>query len=222
MNGFAESAVCTLKAQVRKATWGKTDWERALTINNAMQRPDKSGSPSEIFFQRDVRIPGLASLPKKKSGFKEAQEVRSRNRDKQTSREQAYRSLEKFSVGETAVMRDDKMKLWTVPVLITATRDHGSGVRSYFCKNQDSGKSVSRNERLLRKMVKKAPRDGDIIRSRRVTRYRPPPALPKVRACTGYRKKKPAHIRFSSVTEVAWSNTDSHHIEESDPTKRFQ
>ena len=50
-NGFTESAVCTLKAQVRKATQGKVDWERALTINNAMQRPDKSGSPSEIFFR---------------------------------------------------------------------------------------------------------------------------------------------------------------------------
>ena len=166
----------------------------------------------------------MASLPKKKSGFKEAQEVRSRNRDKQTSREQAYRSPEKFSIGETAVMRDDKTKLWTVPVLITAARDHGSGVRSYFCKNQDSGKSVSRNERLLWKMVKKAPRDkdDDVIRSRRVVRYRPPPALSKARACAGYRKKGPAHINFSAVTEVAWSNHDSHHIEGSAFIKNFE
>merc|ERR1712105_325043 len=80
-NGFAEAAVCTLKSQVRKATQGKKDWERALAINNAMQRSDKSGSPSEIF----LRIPGLTSHPKHKSGFKEAQEIRGKNRDKQTA-----------------------------------------------------------------------------------------------------------------------------------------
>ena len=81
------AAVCTLKSQVRKVTMGKKDLEKALALNNALQRPDGSGAPSEIFFQRDVRIPGLASLPKHKSGFKEAQAVRDKNRDKQTDRD---------------------------------------------------------------------------------------------------------------------------------------
>ena len=55
-----------------------------------------------------------------------------------------------------------------------------------------------------------------------MTRYRPPPALPKARARAGYRKKRPAHVNFSSVTEVAWSSHDSHHIEGSDFVKSFQ
>ena len=98
-----------------------------------------SGSPSEIFFQRDMRIPGLASLPKHKSGFKEAQEVRGKNRDKQMAKEMSNRNPETFTIRETAVMRDDKTKLWTVLVLIMAARDHRSGVRSYFCKNLQTG-----------------------------------------------------------------------------------
>ena len=75
---------------------------------------------------------------------------------------------------------------------------------------------------MLRKIVEKAAGGGDVIRSRRVTRYRPLPALPRARARAGYRKKRPAHVRFSSVTKVPWSNIDSHHIEGSDFVKRFQ
>ena len=72
-------------------------------------------------------------------------------------------------------------------------------------------------------MVKKAPGDkDDVIRSRRVVSYRPPPALSVVRARAGYKKKEPAHIDFSAVTEVAWSNHDSHHIEGSSFMKHFE
>ena len=82
---------------------------------------------------------------------------------------------------------------------------------------------MSRNERLLQKMVKKAPGDkDDVIQSRRVVSYMPPPALSKARARAGFRKKEPAHIEFSAVTEVAWSQQDSHHIEGSSFVKHFE
>ena len=96
------------------------------------------------------------------------------------------RNPETFTIGETAVMRDDKTKLWMVPVLIIAARDHGSGVRSYFCKNLQTGKSISRNERFLQKVVEKTPGDdGEVIESRRITRYVPLPSLTMTRKRAG-------------------------------------
>ena len=113
-------------------------------------------------------------------------------------------------------MWDDKS------VLITAARDHRSGVRSYFCKNLQTGKSISRNERFLQKVLEKEPGDkGDVIESRWVIRYVPPLSLTTAGARAGFKKKGPARIRFSSVTEVAWSQGDSHHVEESMFIKHF-
>ena len=98
-----------------------------------------------------------------------------------------------------------RAKPGTTSMLAPATEDHGSEEETY-----------------VGKAAEKAAGDGDITHSRRTMRNGPPPPLPKARARAGHRKKKPTHVRLSSVTEAASSNTDSHHIEESDPTKRFQ
>ena len=62
--------------------------------------------------------------------------------------------------------------------------------------------------------MEKAPGDSsDTIRSRRVITYVPLPALAGARERAGFMKKEPSSIGFNPVTEVAWSQEDSHHIE---------
>ena len=98
-----------------------------------------------------------------------------------------------------------RAKPGTTSMLAPATEDHGSEEETY-----------------VGKAAEKAAGDGDITHSRRTMRNGPPPPLPKARARARHRKKKPTHVRLSSVTEAASSNTDSHHTEESDSTNRSQ
>ena len=170
-NGFAEAGVAALKGQIRKSIKDGKNWQAALATHNG------TGSPSEIFFQRDCRIPGLASLPRQHSTFKKAQENREKLRNSQVSRESSFRAPEIFEVGEVAVMRSEKSKLWSVPVEILATMSHGSMIRSYLCKNLDTNQTISCNKRLLRKKVLLTQQEQDnVIKSRRLITYRTPPA----------------------------------------------
>ena len=71
--------------------------------------------------------------------------------------------------------------------------------------------------------MEKAPRDSsDMIKSKRVINYVPPPALAGVREWAGFMKKEPSSIGFNPVTKVAWSQEDSHHIEGSVFIKNFE
>ena len=143
-----QSGVCALKGQVRKALKEGKGWQAALATHNGLHRADGTGSSSENFFQMDCRIPGLASLPRQRSTFKQAQENREK-RSRQVAKKSSFRAPESFAVGEIAVMRSEKSKLWSVPVEILAVRSHGSMIRSYLCKNLDTNQTISCNERLL-------------------------------------------------------------------------
>ena len=84
------------------------------------------------------------------------------------TKESSFRAPEIIEVGERAVMRSEKSKLWSVPVEILATHLHGNMIRSYLCKNLDTNQTISHNERLLRKRIVPTQQEQkDIIKSRR-------------------------------------------------------
>ena len=61
-NSFAESGVCSLKGQIRKAIKDGKSWQAALATHNGLHHADGMGSPSEIFFSEGLPDPRLGIL----------------------------------------------------------------------------------------------------------------------------------------------------------------
>ena len=64
-NGEAEQAVKRIKAAIAHSDGTQQGIALACHIINWEQRPDKTGSPTELFLNRSARFPGLPTIPHK-------------------------------------------------------------------------------------------------------------------------------------------------------------
>ena len=78
---------------------------------NWEQRPDKSGSPVELFLHRAPRFPGLATIPQKLIDSSEERKKRDEGRKKQVKRiNKNLREPHIFENGEIVFLQDNKGK----------------------------------------------------------------------------------------------------------------
>ena len=62
------------------------------------------------------------------------------------------RKPESFKPGEIVLVRSERTNLWTVRCRVEQVREHGGlATSSYVLTNLSTGKSLTRNERLIRK-----------------------------------------------------------------------
>ena len=132
----------------------KQDVRAALANSNNLQRSNGQGSPAELIFKRATRLPGLATLPTHKSDFSAELAKRSDARDRQCSKTENFREPTTFTVGKKVAIKNTQTRKWSLVGQILSRREHrGLGVHSYMLTHINTGKTISRNERHLRKLV---------------------------------------------------------------------
>ena len=130
-----------------------------IAYYNSLQRPDGSGSPSELFLSCEVRILLLASFPTPpdiEANISRREELRER----QVKRSQRTgRTADKFTPGQKIVRHNNVSKLWNIKRTIVSARAHeGSEARSYFIKLK-SGKYTNCHDCFIRpRRVQDSPR----------------------------------------------------------------
>ena len=125
----------------------------AVASINTTKRIGKSGSPSELFLRRTVRPGSSGVLIKCQDLFNKEQEARAKDRDRMTERTSECRKPESFSQGEIVLIRSDKTNLWSIRCRVEQVREHsGQASISYVLTNLSTGKSLTRNKRLIRKL----------------------------------------------------------------------
>ena len=91
---------------------------------NWEQRPDKSGSPVELFINQGPRFPGLPNIPHKIVDNSDERERREESIVKQIQRaNKGLRRPEVFKPGDTVYLQDSEGK-WTVPTTVVNQRRH--------------------------------------------------------------------------------------------------
>ena len=132
--------------------------ELACHIINWEQRPDKSGSPAQLFLNRTGRFPGLPTIPHKIIDNSDTRKRREGSRVKQTKRlNKGLQKPEVFKTGDKVYLRDQEGH-WKIPALVRSQRKHqGFDTPSYLLRNLTTGTTTTRNERDIRKF----PGDAD-------------------------------------------------------------
>ena len=78
---------------------------------NFDQRTDGSGSPAELFLQRNLRVPGLAHIPTHLWGNDDLKVAHSASQDKQVAQTARQRRPTVFSRGQHMVLQNNLTKL---------------------------------------------------------------------------------------------------------------
>ena len=81
-NGEAEVAVKRIKHMIQHSNGTPNGIKTVCHNINWEQRPDKSGSPAELFLHRAPRFPGLATIPHKLIDSSEERKKRVEGREK--------------------------------------------------------------------------------------------------------------------------------------------
>ena len=147
-----------VKAAISHSDGTPRGMELACHIINLEQRPDKSGSPAELFLNRSGRFPGLPTIPHKVINNSNTKERREGSRAKQTKRlNKGLRKPEVFKTGDKVYLRDQDGH-WKIPAMVRSQRKHqGFDTPSYLLRNLTTGTTTTRNERDIWKF----PGDAD-------------------------------------------------------------
>ena len=95
-----------VKSAISHTLLEKSDVKTAIANANNIKRPNGQGSPAELFFKRDTRLPGLATIPQRKDDFSSEIQSRCKAREKQTQQTEKLRALPQFAPGERVAVRN--------------------------------------------------------------------------------------------------------------------
>ena len=85
---------------------------------NWEQRPDKTGSPAELFLNRTARFPGLPTIPHKIIDNSDTKKLREESRVKQTiEMNKGLRKPEIFRPGDTVYLRNQEGR-WKIQATV--------------------------------------------------------------------------------------------------------
>ena len=152
-----EQAVKHVKAAIAHSDGTSVGITSACQNLNWEQRPDKSGSPAELFLNRTPHFPGLPTIPHKIIDNSDVKQRREESRDKQIKKiNKGLRKPETFDINDTVYLRDKEGK-WKIPAKVINQRRHqGFATPSYLLRNLSTDTLIIRNERDLRKF------EGDV------------------------------------------------------------
>ena len=91
---------------------------------NFDQCTDSSGSPAELFLQRTLRVPGLATIPTHLLGTDDLKATRSASHDKQVANIQKQSKPEVFSRGQRVVLQNNLTKVRIIRGKVVSRRTH--------------------------------------------------------------------------------------------------
>ena len=146
-NGEAEAAVKRVKMAIAYSD-GTPGSIRSVCHNlNWEQRPDKSGSPAELFMYCS---PGLPTIPHKLLDSSDEQRRREEGRSKQVQRlNKVLRKPDIYNDGETVYLRDQEGK-WTVRAKVINQRKYqGVETSSYLLRKCKTNRLTVRNKRSI-------------------------------------------------------------------------
>ena len=123
-NGEAVQAVKRVKAAIAHSDGTQPCITLACHTLNWEQRPDKSGSPADLFLNRPPRFPGLPTIPHKIIDNSDMKRRREESRVKQTvAANKGLCKPEIFKPGDTVYLRDQEGH-WKIPVTVKEQRKH--------------------------------------------------------------------------------------------------
>ena len=145
-NGAAECGIRGLKALMKTTDTSGFPLQKLILQLNNMVRTNEMGSPNQMFFAKNIRIPGIPALNREEVNCQKMAERRMNKRE--VTRQKADRGLKPtvrtFEIGDRVRYFDERSKHWRNFGEMLDFRTHGSSmIQSYYTINE-------RGEEILR------------------------------------------------------------------------
>jgi hypothetical protein len=152
-NGLAESGLKQIKNLILKCQETKQSFEESYAALRNCPRTCDGLSSSELFFNRQLRYPGLPQLPRdidfraaglKRQNDKEGEKVKVNDRKSQ-------RYLEPLKVGDQVLIQNEKSRKWS----IQGTVARFSETKRLYYILDENNKTSHRNRKHLKLLIPK-------------------------------------------------------------------
>ena len=138
----------TVETLMKKSIEEDSQWRETLYILQLTPRTPEGMSPARLFFQRQLRIPHLPTLPDSREEQYEARQMlKKKNKAKQARNEKIKKGEApvELKLGLRVLLQDMSSKLWDMPGMVTSVRE---GNRSGHIQ-LDTGKVYFHNRRYM-------------------------------------------------------------------------